>query len=929
MASYKDLSDFLLKHNGKNDSKTTPTHTRIPDKALQIYGGAYNIPQDELPAFFVYYYDKVFVKNHMEYLTEKQLESGGPILVDFDFRYNYDVDSRQHTKEHIQDMVLLYLEELKGFFTFVENVEFPIYIMEKPKVNRLEDKSLTKDGIHMVIGIQMDNVMQTMLRKRIVDKIAEMWDGLPITNNWGAVLDEGISKGKTNWQMYGSRKPGHDAYQMTQYFEIKYDPNDGEFMVEEKRVMDFDMSKNIFKLSAQYPSHPVFEINPAIAEEYMQMLNGDKGKPRPKMSSKAKLRLLYDDDEADDMSGDIPLSSITNKDVLVRAINKILSMLTPAEYFVKETHEYAQVLPEKYYEPGSHLLNRQVAFALKHTDERLFLSWVLLRSKASDFDYNSIPELYNVWNKHIDNNKGSGVTRRSIMYWAKQDAFDEFQRVKEGTVDSYIEETISSPTDYDLAMVLYNMFKDRFVCSSLISKPLWYTFINHRWEPDHGETLRLCISREMHSVYQKKVDQYTEDLKRSGDNQDAERAEMFKKRMKSICELQIRLRKTNDKNNIMKEASAIFYDKFFTRNMDANKYLLCFTNGVIDFKNKCFRDGYPQDYITKSTGIPYKEADVVVDAEHINGIQTFMKQLFPVEELCKYMWDHLASCLIGTNLNQTFNIYRGNGSNGKSKLVEFMNHALGEYAGTVPITLVSDKRPGVGGTSSEVIQLKGLRYAVMQEPSKDTRINEGVMKELTGGDKIQARALYSASETFTPQFKLCVCTNTLFEINSNDDGTWRRIRICDFMSKFVDTLDENEPYHFLKDLELDNKIIAWAPLFMSMLVKRAFETNGHVEDCDIVKGSSNRYRQGQDHIAAFVSEMIIKTDVASDKVCKKELANEFKMWFQESQGMRKMPKGTELYEYMEKKFGKWKPTGWTGIKIAYPEKTDELIEMVD
>jgi hypothetical protein len=284
----------------------------------------------------------------MEYLTEKQLESGGPILVDFDFRYNYEVDTRQHTKEHIQDMVLLYLEELKGFFTFVENVEFPIYIMEKPKVNRLEDKSLTKDGIHMIIGVQMDNVMQTMLRKRIVDKIAEMWDGLPITNNWGAVLDEGISKGKTNWQMYGSRKPGHDAYQMTQYFEIKYDANDGEFMVEEKRVMDFDMSKNIFKLSAQYPSHPAFEMNPAIAEEYMQMLSGDKGKPRTKMSSKAKLRLLYDDDEADDMSGDIPLSSITNKDVLVRAINKILSMLTPAEYFVKETHEYAQVLPEKY-----------------------------------------------------------------------------------------------------------------------------------------------------------------------------------------------------------------------------------------------------------------------------------------------------------------------------------------------------------------------------------------------------------------------------------------------------------------------------------------------------------------------------------------------------------------------------------------------------
>ena len=69
-----------------------------------------------------------------------------------------------------------------------------------------------------------------------------------------------------------------------------------------------------------------------------------------------------------------------------------MSSLKTNEQFIKETHEYTQILPLKYYEPGSHLLNRQVAFALKRTDERLFLSWVLLRSNASDFDYNSIPD---------------------------------------------------------------------------------------------------------------------------------------------------------------------------------------------------------------------------------------------------------------------------------------------------------------------------------------------------------------------------------------------------------------------------------------------------------------------------------------------------------------------------------------------------------
>ena len=67
---------------------------------------------------------------------------------------------------------------------------------------------------------------------------------------------------------------------------------------------------------------------------------------------------------------------------------------------------------------------------------------------------------------------------------------------------------------------------------------------------------------------------------------------------------------------------------------------------------------------------------------------------------------------------------------------------------------------------------------------KETKINEGIMKELTGGDPVQGRALYCESEIFEPQFKLVVCTNSLFEINSNDDGTWRRIRICDFLSIF-------------------------------------------------------------------------------------------------------------------------------------------------
>ena len=54
-----------------------------------------------------------------------------------------------------------------------------------------------------------------------------------------------------------------------------------------------------------------------------------------------------------------------------------------------------------------------------------------------------------------------------------------------------------------------------------------------------------------------------------------------------------------------------------------------------------------------------------------------MEKLFPNNELRTYMWQHLASTLIGENNDQTFNIYNGGGSNGKSKLVELMGFALG------------------------------------------------------------------------------------------------------------------------------------------------------------------------------------------------------------------------------------------------------------
>ena len=300
-----------------------------------------------------------------------------------------------------------------------------------------------------------------------------------------------------------------------------------------------------------------------------------------------------------------------------------------------------------------------------------------------------------------------------------------------------------------------------------------------------------------------------------------------------------------------------------------------------------------------------------------------MEQLLPEPKLLDYMWQYLASLLLGTIDNQTFNIFTGSGRNGKSCLIDLLGKTLGEYKQQVPMTLISNKRPSIGGTSSEIALLKGCRFAVIQEPQKDDRFNEGILKEITGGDPIQGRALYKDTITFIPQFKLAVTTNVLPDINSQDDGTWRRIRVCDFMSKFLPNPYEDPkfpsqefPFQFKLDKKLPEKFKLWAPVLLSILVDLAYKFQGNVKDCDMVMKSSDCYREGQDYLSEFIKDKICKCQ--NSKIQKTDLMCVFKEWYQNNIG-RKLPKAKELYDFMDHKYGKYRNGSWKNIKIIYDE----------
>ena len=105
-----------------------------------------------------------------------------------------------------------------------------------------------------------------------------------------------------------------------------------------------------------------------------------------------------------------------------------------------------------------------------------------------------------VW-KGFDIKNADGLTSRSIMFWAKTDSIVEYEKIRQETISYYIELTLKTMiekekvTEFDLACVLYQLFKDQFVCVN-VKNNQWYEYKNYKWnEIDSGNTLRMLLKK--------------------------------------------------------------------------------------------------------------------------------------------------------------------------------------------------------------------------------------------------------------------------------------------------------------------------------------------------------------------------------------------------------------------------------------------------
>jgi len=551
-----------------------------------------------------------------------------------------------------------------------------------------------------------------------------------------------------------------------------------------------------------------------------------------------------------------------------------------------------------------------VGMALYHTDRNLIDVWIQFSKQSSKYGDGECERQWKSFAKY----RGATLTIASLNLWAKIDSPTEYYNLKRDSLQGLLMSSLEC-THFDAAKLMHAKFQYQYVCSSL-RYGTWYEFRNHRWnEMQKACELRKVLSTDVAAEYYRISSQFrNQSMENPEDASLKEKHKMCDRMLKNVKDRRF-------KDQVVKDCEDLFDDTAFENKLNSYTMLLGFNNGIYDLEKMVFRDGRPDDFVSFSTGIDYVPFDDE-DPDSVEMVE-FLKQVLPDPDVRRYVLKLISSFLSGKTGDQKFHIWTGCGSNGKSKLLDLVEYSFGDYAQKLPVTVLTHKRGGASAANPEIAKTKGKRFVSFQEPEKEDKIHVGYMKELTGGDTIMARAMYKEPVEFKPQFKMILACNDLPSIPSTDNGTWRRLRVVDFPSKFVEQPDPNNENEFKMDTGIPEKLWRWRECFMGLLVAMyaRYKEDG-LQEPECVTKYTNQYKRLSDKFLDFVDENIDITENSNDKVSLGESYIRYRVWYRQA-NTHDAPPRQQFRVEMEKRYGEYNNrTGWRGMLLR--EISDEL-----
>ena len=182
-----------------------------------------------------------------------------------------------------------------------------------------------------------------------------------------------------------------------------------------------------------------------------------------------------------------------------------------------------------------------------------------------------------------------------------------------------------------------------------------------------------------------------------------------------------------------------------------------------------------------------------------------------------------AQALSGRKTEDLIYTHTGRGGNGKSILIELINNVFGDYFVNIPVAMLTKaNNKGHNDPDPYMAELKGIRYAMSNEPKDGASFNDQIIKNLGSQEDLKYRLLYSNKPTALHiQLKLNIYCNNKLKFNGEDEGIGRRMCVINYISRFKNEKDikdfKNEENVYLIDTELTHKVKSWKKDYMKHL----------------------------------------------------------------------------------------------------------------
>lgn len=278
--------------------------------------------------------------------------------------------------------------------------------------------------------------------------------------------------------------------------------------------------------------------------------------------------------------------------------------------------------------------------------------------------------------------------------------------------------------------------------------------------------------------------------------------------------------------------------------LDFDGWLLNCENGTLDLRTGELRAHRPAD-------LCMKQIPVAFDATA--KCPTWDAFLLRVMDGNQDMINFL-QCAVGASLpahqrEQVLFILHGGGANGKSVFISTMLALLGSYATAAePQTLLTQRNDDK--IRNDVADLAGKRLVTTSEIGAGKRLDEALVKRLTGSDRMKARFLFHEHFEFDPLFRVWLATNHRPEIKETTHAIWRRVRLVPFDVTIPDAEQDPDLPAKLRD-ELPG-ILNWA-----LAGCLAWQANGRLQTPETVRNATAAYRDEQDPLSAFIDDRCI------------------------------------------------------------------------